>query len=227
MKFVTKGLMLGVALALAVPATAGADTIISTLANVGSEAGTDVNAETNAAQGFIVGSQSELLQSVTLDLKAGNGTATVSILNDNGFDSPGTLALSLGTITPTGSGFAEYTVNAPSALTLLSNMTYWVAVAYDHTVSPSNPGPWAFANPLPPFGSGIPATGSGTLGPIGFSFDGGATWGTFPSATAGPYIVEVNGVPEPSTLVSAAIAVLFGIGVTVHTRYKRKAVATV
>jgi len=228
MRFAIKGLLLCVALALAVPGTAGADTIISTLGNVGMEAGTDVNAETNAAEEVVMGPQSETLQSVTLDLLAGNGTATVSILNDSTSmsNSPGSLALSLGTITPTGSGYALYTLTPPSSLTLTAGTNYWVEVTYDHTVSPTAPGPWAFADPPPPFGTGVPPTGSGTTPYFAISADDGASWAVFATSVDGPYILQVNGVPEPSTLFSATIAVLFGIGVKIHRHCKRKADAT-
>ncbi len=222
MKFAIKGITLGVVLALAVPATASADQIISTLANT--PLGTDVNSETNAAQGFMTSGQAEILTSVTLELIGGNGSAVVSLLKDSGFDSPGSLAETIGTINPTGSSFAAYTLTAPAYM-LAANTTYWLAVQYDHVVTPDSPGPWAYTNAAPPNGPGFTVTGSGTLGYFAGSFDGGASWYTASAYTYGPYMMQVDAVPspEPSTLVSTALSVLLGgIGMTIYKRFKRK-----
>jgi len=193
------------ALALGVAATASAEVVISTLANT--PVGTDNAYNTNAAQGFFTGGQAEVLKSVTLELLGGDGSATVSLLSDSGFSSPGSLAENLGTINPTG-GYSQYTLAAP-AFTLAPDTNYWVAVAYDHTVTPDSPGPWAYLNPKPPYGSGYTATGSGFLTYLGESYDGGASWWTASSAVYGPYMVAVNAaaVPEPTGIIA-----LLGIG---------------
>ncbi len=225
MKFAIQRITLGVALALAVLAPADAGTIISTLANPA--LGTDVNSETNAAQGFITGSQAQSLMNVTLELIGGNGSAVVSLLYDSGVDSPGSLAETIGTINPTGNTYAEYTLTAP-AFTLAANTTYWLAVEYSHVVTPDSPGPWAFTNAAPPNGPGFTVTGSGTLGYFAGSFDGGASWYTASAYEYGPYMMGVNAaaVPEPSALVLATIAALFGIGAKTYSHCRGNVKAT-
>jgi hypothetical protein len=217
MKFAVKRLLLCAALAIAVPATAGADSIVNSLDNVVS--GTDYYDNTIGAQSFTTGSQAQVLQSVTLDLVGGTGTDTVSLYN-NGAGIPGTLALGLGTVTPNVAGDSLYTLNAPSTFTLAADTTYWVTVQYAYTATMTQTGPWTWTDGNPNY----TITGSGTMG--AYATYSGSTW--TPSALGpdnGPYLLSVNSVPEPSTLVLATVAVLFGIGVTSHKHCKWNAEA--
>jgi hypothetical protein len=227
MKFAVKGFALVVAMALAVPATVHGDVVISTLSNP--EEGTDFGVtNTNAAMQFTTGSQAENLTSVTLDLLAGNGTSggpyAVSLLYNTPLYNPGTLALSMGSITTSGSSYGDYTLNAPSAFTLQANTTYWVALAYGYEAN-TTPGPWAYTNANPP---GYNVSGSGTTDYFAISADGGATWAVGANATYGPYMFQVDAatVPEPSALVVTSIVLLCGMGVKICKRRKQKADAT-
>jgi hypothetical protein len=207
-----------------VPATAnGGSVIISTLDNPA--LGTDDNVtNTNVAMQFTMGSTAGQLGSVTLELFGGTGPIQVSLLNNAQPFTPGSLALNLGTIDPTVTGFSAYTLATPSPFTFAADTTYWLAVSYGFEAL-NQPGQWAFTNADPPC-----YTQSGTATTLDFAIsgDGGATWAVGANAAFGPYIFEINsaGVPEPSALVSASIAVLFGIGVSIRKHYSRMADGT-
>lgn len=145
-----------------------------------------------AAQSFTMGGTAATLQDVVLDL-LGSGDAVNVFLFSNSSGLPGSSLLSLGTLTPTGSGYADYTATGTYALA--AGSTYWVVV--DYLGSPS----WGWTNSLA-------YTGTGTLGAYTNSPDGGTTW-RGPYSTE-PYLLEVDatGTPEPSGLV----LMLMGIG---------------
>lgn len=149
--------------------------------------GTDVGLNT-AAQQFIVGSTPLTLQDVTLDLIGipGEVDSVDVYLFSNASGLPGTNLLSLGELTPSGSGYADYT--SPGTYSLAADTPYWIVV--DYLGLPS----WGFTGDYT-------YSGTGTLGPFVNSENGGESWrGPFDTE---PYILEVTGttgtspVPEP------------------------------
>src|SRR6516162_4393846 len=187
-------------LAVVVAGAAGraqAETVVTNLANA--PFNVDAPPRNAAAQSFTTGGLAEDLQSVTLKLLGGAGSIDVSVFSNNA-DLPGTSKLHLGTLTPVGSGFADYTLNVASSFTLAANTTYWVEGNFNG--SPD----WAYT-----FSTTF--SGSGTLGNFTNSNDGGATWGgPFPFSD-GPYQLQVNAgaaaVPQPASLTLLAIG---GVG---------------
>jgi hypothetical protein len=161
-------------------------------------AGIDVGGLNVGAQSFTTGGTAVILQDVVLDLLGSGGAVDVSLFSDNS-GLPGSSLLSLGTLTPTGSGFGDYTATGTYALAAAS--TYWVVV--DYLGAPS----WGWT-------ASSAYTGTGTLDALTNSYDGGTTWNpTFPSTPPypdNPYLLEVDATaPEPSGLVLT----LIGIGV--------------
>jgi hypothetical protein len=153
---------------------AEADIVVTNLAN--SPANVDGSGLNAAAQSFTTGGLDQVLQSVTLKLRGEAGSIDVFLFSDNA-GLPGTSLLHLGTLTPTGSLFADYTLKAASPFTLAANTTYWVEGNY--IGSPN----WAYT--LDPSFSG-----SGTLGNFTNSTDGGGTWlGPF---SGEPYQLQVD-----------------------------------
>ncbi len=179
-----------ICLAMVASMAAYGDVILSNLAQspFGTDSGLDAGAES-----FIVGDTTETLTDVTLELLGTGGSVDVSLFNDNSSGLPGSSLLNLGDLTPSGSGYADYTVTG--TYTLEADTTYWVVVDYLGTPS------WGFT-----LGTGF--TGTGTLGDFANSDNGGASWnGPFPPEQ-GPYLLEVDGspiTPEPSALVLTAI----------------------
>ena len=178
-------------LAVVVAGAAGraqAETVVTNLANA--PFNVDAPPRNAAAQSFTTGGLAEDLQSVTLKLLGGAGSIDVSVFSNNA-GLPGTSLLHLGTLTPVGGGFADYTLIAPSGFTLAANTTYWVEGNYIGSQD------WAYTNDMT-------FSGSGKLGDQTQSTDGGATWlGPFPIE---PYQLQVTAaaaVPEPATLVLA------------------------
>jgi hypothetical protein len=163
-------------------------------------AGVDAETLTAAAQAFTTGGTAETLQDVVLELLGADneGAVDVSLFSDSS-GLPGSSLLSLGELTPTGSGYADYTATGTYALA--ADSTYWVVV--DYLGSPS----WGFT-------ASAAYTGTGTLGSLANSTNGGTTWlGPFaPTADNEPYLLEVDAAttatPEPSGLV----LMLMGIG---------------
>jgi hypothetical protein len=170
--------------------------IVSNLTETPAGVDGDVNAE---GQSFITGGTATTLQDVVLELLGGNGAVDVALFSDNS-GLPGSSLLSLGTLTPTGSGYADYT--AAGTYALAADTTYWV-VANDLGSSS-----WGFT-------ASAAYSGTGTLGSLTNSQDGGADWlGPYaPTAENEPYLLEVDAgtttaTPEPSGLV----LMLTGIG---------------
>ena len=106
------------------------------------------------------------------------------------------------------SGFANVAFNPASLLSLTSGTNYWFVLS---SSSASGSVGWSFANTT---GS----SGPGTLPLFNNSTDGGATWHVpsfTPAPGAGPYLIQVNAVPEPTSYVLGIIG--FG-GVFLVTR---------
>jgi hypothetical protein len=217
MKLVVKRWLFGVALTVAVSGTANAgNVVISTLNNP--EVGTDdFVTNTNAAMQFTMGSASQALGSVTLDLLGNTGSVTVSLLANAQPFTPGATLLTFGTIDPTQTGFNLYTLATPSSFTLAADATYWVAVAYSHNAE--TPEPWAYTN------STYNQSGTATTIDLAISSNNGTDWSVGANDTFGPYMFQVNAVPEPSTLVMASIAAFVGLGVGIRKRRTRKSKA--
>jgi hypothetical protein len=156
-------------------------------------AGIDVGGLNVGAQSFTTGGTAVILQDVVLDLLGSGGAVDVSLFSDNS-GLPGSSLLSLGALTPTGSGFGDYTATGTYALAAAS--TYWVVV--DYLGAPS----WGWT-------ASTAYTGTGTLDALTNSYDGGTIWN--PPYPDNPYLLEVNATatPEPSGLVLISI----GIGV--------------
>ena len=153
---------------------------------------------TAAGQSFTVGATPETLQDIVLDLLGNAGAVDISLFSNNG-GLPGSSLLSLGTLTPSGSGYADYTAEGTYALA--ANTTYWVVV--DYLGAPS----WGYTD-------SSAFTGTGAMNAFTNSMDGGTTWrGSFdPTEDFEPYQLEVDATtaaaPEPSSFVW----MLMGIG---------------
>ncbi len=147
------------------------------------------------------------LSDVKLLLSHNNGTPdsfTVSLVSDNGSNSPGTLIATLG-------NFSDGTLNSSPtvydvsglSVALAANTRYWIEVSG----SASNLS-WSFAND---------DTGVGILSEYSAYYSTGYTTGTFvvtantDLSAGGPYQMQVTTVPEPG-MFSLALSAL-GLGV--------------
>ena len=163
------------------------------------------------SQGFTTGSQSVELGSVIADLGEASGTFTASaeLLADNGSGLPSSTVLTTFTVPtiPTGPGnFADVTFTPNSNVLLNADTAYWFALFATGTDT-SAVYRWAYTN-----------TTQANLPNYAVSNDGGATWqvGTPP----GPFLIQVNSVPEPTSLVLMALAIP---AIVCRYRAKRKA----
>jgi hypothetical protein len=180
----------------------GTVAIVDNLTDTPAGVDTGLNA---AAQAFTTGGTAETLQDVVLELLGNEdegGAVDVSLFSDSS-GLPGSSLLSLGELTPTGSGYADYTATGTYALA--ADSTYWVVV--DYLGSPG----WGFT-------ASAAYTGTGTLGSFTNSSNGGTTWlGPYSPTEVDfePYLLEVDAAttatPEPSGLV----LMLMGIGAMV------------
>jgi hypothetical protein len=167
-------------------------------------AGLDIGGLNAGAQSFTTGGTAATLQDIELDLLGSGGAVDVSLFSDNS-GLPGSSLLSLGTLTPTGSGYGDY--NATGTYALAADSTYWVVVDYLGTPS------WGWTD-------STAYIGTGTLGTLTNSYDGGTTWNpAFPPTPpypSNPYILKVDAAatPEPSDLV----LILTGIGAVLLVR---------
>lgn len=162
-------------------------------------AGVDGDFADAAAQAFTTGGAATTLQDVVLELLGNEGAVDVSLFSNSG-GLPGASLLNLGTLMPTGAGYADYT--APGAYALAADTTYWVVV--DYLGAPS----WGYTD-----GSGF--TGSGGVGAFTNTSSGATSWfGPYGPSIEDfePYLLEVDATtaaaPEPSSLVW----ILAGIG---------------
>jgi hypothetical protein len=180
-------------LAVGAPSVRADGVVVSNLTQTA--VGVDFYPVNAAAQSFTTGGTAETLSGVTLALLGGAGAVDVSLFADSS-GLPGSSLLSLGTLTPTGGGFADYT--ATGSFALAADTTYWVVVDYLGAQS------WGYTDTTA-------STGTGILGAWSSSVDGGATW-TGPYNLADdpfPYLLAVGATtPEPSGLV----LLLAGIG---------------
>jgi hypothetical protein len=143
-----------VALAVGASDASGDSVIVSNLSQTPVGVDSGLNA---AAQSFTTGGTPGTLSDVVLELLSSGGAVSLSLFSDSS-GLPGSSLLSLGTLTPTGSGFAPYT--AAGSYALAADTTYWVVV--DYLGAPS----WGYTD-------GGAYTGTGTLGSFTNSSDGG------------------------------------------------------
>jgi hypothetical protein len=136
------------------------------------------------AQSFMVPTASETLLDVVVELFGNGGTDSFSLYTDkNGI--PFNALGAIGTVTPTGSTFATYTITHTELLT--PGQTYWLLTNYTGGQN------WAYTN-------STSFTGTGTLGAAEYSLNGGATWLASPN---GPFMLQIDATtatPEPATL---------------------------
>jgi hypothetical protein len=192
------------ALAVALPATAGADVVISnnlTEATGGTEAATG---NTWLAASFGTDAAGDTLTAVTLELaNSVAGQASVSIYADDGLDEPGAL---VGTLASPGSysGTLANDTFTSSGIKLAGSSTYWVVLK-----ATSGEFDWGWA-------SDSAGTGAGFQGVWGDSPDAGSTWFTDDSFPLQMSVsVASTSVPEPGTLALCGVggvALLIGYG---------------
>jgi hypothetical protein len=212
------GAALGAAAALLWAGAAGraqAGLIVSNL----SQTQNFVGGEQFTAQSFTVGGVSQTIGSVTLRLEnPSNGAETVTVhlfdnTTQNGNGVPGSSLLTIGsfTIPAMTNSFADHTLSAPSAFTLLANTTYWLEAEAGLGIVE-----WAATN-------STTTTGPGTLGSYAEAPGSPPHWLAFSSGRLQLEVdsAPVTGVPEPSGL---ALLGLGGAGL-VGWRVRRRAAA--
>jgi hypothetical protein len=167
------------------------------------------------AQQFTTGSQSVTLASIEVPLGAASGTFTPSaeLVQDNS-GVPGSTALTTFTIptisTSTTKPYPVETLTPTSSVVLSADTTYWLILSATGTGDFK----WGYTY-------STTFTGPGSLGDYATSQNGGSTWKTYPFSE-GPELIQVNSVPEPSSLALMAL----GVGVAAMAgrfRMKRKA----
>jgi hypothetical protein len=157
-----------------------------------------------AAQSFATNGSGYFLTSINALL--GPRTGAPNIVAQLRADGPGA---------PTGSLLTTFTVGAvptggpsmvsltpASVVALAPSSTYWLVLG----VAGADNFGWAYED-------GNVSTGPGSIGPYGYSTDGGATWPPGLFDTPNPYQFQVNvrplnAVPEPATLGLVALGLL-------------------
>lgn len=208
------------AMALAVPTTVAAPISVSALSNnFGSVASGNltVSGSNWFASGFTTGTSTSYLNLTGVNLSlAVSGTASsavpvVSIFS--GSSNPTTAVATLNGPTITNSAPAQTFTFSPSSvpLTLSANTNYWVVLS-----AAAGQFGWYFAN-------GTPAEQNGS----GFSFvngqsstNAGSSWSQELLPSLGATSIQVQAVPEPSTIMLAGIGVAGAIVVD-HSRRRR------
>jgi hypothetical protein len=161
------------------------------------------------AQEFVTGNSSVVLSSIIVPLGDASGTFTAAadlVADNSGL--PGSSVLTLFTVPtiPTGSA-TDLTFTPTSSVTLKANTDYWFVLS----ATGSGSYQWQYTNTLSASFPNYAVSSSNTMG---------ATWtvGTPP----GPFLLGANAaaVPEPSSLVLAAIGLL-ALGMVVRARRLR------
>jgi hypothetical protein len=147
------------------------------------------------AQQFLTGNYSFTLSSIIADVGGGSGTFTVGaeLLADSGSNSPGATVLATFNV-PTilmGTGnYAPETFTPTTNVTLAANTAYWFEL-----IAPTGTGSfkWQF--------TATGTTGFPSINLYANSHDN-TTWTVFNN---GPFLIGVNSVPEPASIVLMAL----------------------
>ncbi len=172
-----------------------------------------------AASSFGTGTQSWLLYSVTLFMSASSQTAAqvdiykaVTATVTPPSTQPGSLYATLTSPAKSGTTLEEYTFTPSGSVSLDANSTYWVVL---HALGIQEV-EWAYT-PVGCTSCGSSDITGGFQNNWRYSDNGGASW-NFANNDTGAFMMRVDAIPEPSTLMLfGATALLLGLG------YRRQA----
>ena len=141
---------------------------------------------------------------------------TGELFADTG-DAPGTKLLDLTRIDGLSeTGFANVAFNPGAAFDLASNTSYWFVIK-GYSEDGSGNVDWEYAN------SDTPTSGTGSLSFFATSDDQGVTWTSTPVGGADtPYLIQVSTIPEPSSILIAAIGFSTVVGAARVSRRRRQ-----
>jgi hypothetical protein len=163
--------------------------------NTGSLAGTTAIGSVIASVGnYFAGTNSDFQLTAMLEADSGGMPSGPALVN---------FSFVAGSI-PT-SGFANVQFNPIGSFVLASNTNYWFVLNGSSPSDGTGSVDWQFTN-------STTTVGPGSLPQFNNSFDGGTTWnGPFGGQ---PYLIQVNGVPEPAGWVLASIGFAAVLGVS-------------
>ena len=149
--------------------------------------------------------------SVMLLQDSGTVTFTAGLYADNG-GQLGTLLLSLGSVTPSGGTFTEYTFDAGSSFTLDSSSTYWIGLAGSGTTG--SYGEWGADSANG--NNGIRPTSPGSVATYVHSiFANGYDVGYYFDTRMPAFEIDatLTSVPEPGIMSLMAVSLLGLVGI--------------
>jgi PEP-CTERM motif len=163
------------------------------------------------AQEFLTGSSSAVLSSIVVALGGATGTfaAGAELLSDNNGVPDGTIVSAFTVPTIPTTSFSDLTFTPMSNVTLKANTDYWFVLA---ATGSGGSYQWQYTNTL-----------STSFPNYAYSNNNGASWTI--GTPAGPFLLQANAaavsaVPEPSSLVLAAIGLL-ALGMVLRARRLR------